>query len=80
MPRRLKLYREVIDEVIKGNIDAVTEKLTENGLQDDIVNIRGTSLVIADLSFEPEPIETIMWNPLHYAVYFQHLELVKYFI
>jgi hypothetical protein len=70
LPRRLRLYREVIDDVIKGNIDAVTEKLTANGLLDDIVNIRGTSLIVSNLCFEPEPIDTLMWNPLHYAVYF----------
>jgi ankyrin repeat protein len=37
-------------------------------------------LEINDLSFEPDPVETLMWNPLHFAVYYQHVELVKYFI
>jgi hypothetical protein len=32
------------------------------------------------VNFESELIDTLMWNPLHFAVYFQHLELVKYFI
>jgi hypothetical protein len=51
LPRRLALYQEIIDAVIKGKLDIVTEKLNENGICDDIVNVRGTSLVITDLCF-----------------------------
>lgn len=42
------------------------------------MDIRGVNLLISD--FETEAIETLMWNPLHFAVYYQHFELVKYFI
>ena len=44
------------------------------------MNVRGTSLIISDLSFQPDPVDTTMWNALHYAVYFNQMELVKYFI
>ena len=32
------------------------------------------------MEFEEDPIETVMWNPLHFAVYYQHFDLVKYII
>lgn len=80
IPKRLKVNREIIEDTIKGRLDAVIDKLNANGLTNDIVSIRGTSIQITDLSFEPEPVDTLMWNPLHFAVYFQHFELVKYFI
>lgn len=80
LPSQLKLFREIIDDTIKGRFDGVTEKLKANGLEDEIVSVRGTSMIIKDLCFDLEPIDTLMWNPLHYAVYFQHFELVKYFI
>ena len=70
LPSRLRLYQEIIEDTIKGRLDGVIAKLKANGLEDDIVSVRGTSMVIKDLSFEPEPIDTLMWNPLHYAVYF----------
>jgi hypothetical protein len=38
-------------------------------------------LNIEPLPFEEEQEEgTSMWNPFHFAVYFKHLNLVKYFI
>ena len=35
---------------------------------------------MADLPYEEEEIETLMWNPLHYAVYHKRLDIVKYLI
>lgn len=46
----------------------------------EIVGIRGLNLVIEDLEFENDPVETGMWNPFHFAVYHQNFELVKFFI
>ena len=46
----------------------------------EVVGIRGLSLQIDDLEFEEDTIDTVMWNPLHFAVYYQNFELVKYFI
>ena len=46
----------------------------------EIVGIRGLNMQIEDLEFEDESIETGMWNPLHFAVYYQNFELVKYFL
>lgn len=36
----------------------------------EIVGIRGLNLVIEDIDFEQGPVETLMWNPLHFAVYY----------
>ena len=47
----------------------------------EIVGIRGLNLILDDVGFEQgNSIETLMWNPLHFAVYFQNLELVKFFV
>jgi ankyrin repeat protein len=42
--------------------------------------VRGLNLFLTDLSFEKDEISTIMWNPLHFAVFNNHLDIVKYFI
>ena len=33
-----------------------------------------------DLTFEKDPVSTLMWNPLHFAVFHQRLELVKFIV
>ena len=46
-----------------------------------VAQIRGSNFVIEDLSIEGgEPIETLMWNPVHYATYYDHLHILKYII
>ena len=42
--------------------------------------MRGVNQLVSDLPYEEEEIETAMWNPLHYAVYYGHLPVVKYLI
>jgi hypothetical protein len=32
------------------------------------------------LGFEDEIVETLMWNPIHYAVYFGTLQVLKYLV
>ena len=44
------------------------------------MGIRGLNLTIEDIDFENGSVETIMWNPLHFAIYYQNFELVKYFL
>ena len=44
------------------------------------MHIRGVNNPVRDLPYEEEAIETVMWNPLHFAVYHQHLHIVKYLI
>lgn len=46
----------------------------------EIVAIRGLSILIEDIQFESDSVETKMWNPLHFAVYFQNIDLVKFFM
>ena len=36
----------------------------------EIVAIRGLSLHIDDIEYEEDTLDTYMWNPLHYAVYY----------
>jgi ankyrin repeat protein len=47
---------------------------------DQIGQVRGLNLFLSDLSFEKDEISTIMWNPLHFAVFNKHLDIVRYFI
>lgn len=66
--------------IVNHNTDAVKEML-RNIRASDIVGIRGLNLVLEDIGFEQgNSVETMMWNPIHYAVYFQNLELVKFFV
>lgn len=37
-------------------------------------------MVLESIDFEEGQVETLMWNPLHFAVYYQNFDLVKYFI
>ena len=47
----------------------------------EIVGIRGLNLLIDDIKVKNEcPLETVMWNPLFFAVYYQNYDLVKFFI
>jgi hypothetical protein len=46
----------------------------------EIVGIRGLNLFIEDLEFEQDTVETVMWNPMHFAVYYNNFELVKHFV
>jgi len=46
----------------------------------EIVNIRGLQRSIEDLEFEDDTVETLMWNPLHFAVYYSNFDLVRYFV
>jgi len=64
---------------MNGNVEGVKELVRKNGIK-EIVGIRGVSLKLGELVFEVEPVDTAMWNPLHFAVYFQHIDLVKYFL
>ena len=45
-----------------------------------MINIRGFNTEISDLGFEDEPIETLMWNPIHYAIYHGHINILKYLV
>lgn len=56
---------------------------------EDVVGIRGLNLAIDDIEDqdimaagdgEEEPVSTLMWNPLHYAVYYQNTEILRYLI
>lgn len=46
----------------------------------EVVGIRGLFRQIEDLEFEEDSVETLMWNPLHFAVYYQNFELVRFLV
>ncbi len=47
----------------------------------EVVGIRGLNFVLEEgIIGESGPVETLMWNPLHFAIYFQNLELVTYMV
>ncbi len=50
-------------------------------IKNSVVHIRGSNYVIEDLTIEDgDQIETLMWNPIHYAVYYNHVDIIKYIV
>ena len=63
------MHIEIIKLVIEGNLTKIQKNFEENKIT-EIVNIRGANYFYEDLhQDDDEEIETIMWNPLHFAVY-----------
>ena len=70
----------MISAVIKGNLKTI-EDIVESHELKEIAHIRGVCVDIGSLPFEDEDqVDTSMWNPLHFAVYYKHLKIVQYFI
>ena len=80
-PNKLKLFQEILTLITQGptNTRAVIDLIKKLQIR-EIVQIRGLYLSIEDMEHEDDPIDTIMWNPLHFAVYYGNFELVKFFI
>lgn len=69
LPAKLVLYKQIIEDVIRGDLESLRRKIEENEIR-EIVHIRGVNHLIEDLPMaDEEEIETAMWNPLHFAVY-----------
>jgi ankyrin repeat protein len=79
LPSQLKNYQEILNLIVNHDTEGAIEMIKNLKVR-EIVGIRGLNLVLEDINFENGIVETLMWNPLHFAVYFQNLELVKYFI
>ena len=62
-----------------GDTQGVIE-LIKNLKIKEIVGIRGLSLEINDIEDDDGVTDTIMWNPLHFAVYYQNYDLIKFFL
>ena len=56
------------------------DKLTELKNSQQIVQVRGLNLTLEQIQFEDGPISTRMWNPLHFAVFEEKMDTVKYFL
>ena len=80
LPSKLQLHHEIINLTIAGNLTRIKKIFQESKIT-EIVNIRGANFYYEDLNDdENEEMETHMWNPLHFAVYHQHLHIIKYFV
>ena len=83
MPNIIQWRRECIESVIEGDLARFKELLSDknSSLKNSVVNIRGSNFVIEDLSIEGgDQIETLMWNPLHFATYYDHFHIIRYII
>lgn len=61
---------------IKGDLE-MTMKICEIHQLDSILRVTGEYL---ELDLLGHNITTEDWNPLHFAIYFKHVELVKYYM
>jgi CRISPR/Cas system endoribonuclease Cas6 (RAMP superfamily) len=80
LPSQLKIHQEVLHLISSGETEAVIEMIKKLKVQ-EIVGIRGLNSLIDDILVESEtPVDTVMWNPLYFAVYYQNYDLVKFLI
>lgn len=80
VPSQLKIHQEILQLICQHETEAVKEMFKKLGLR-EVVGIRGLNLVLEEgIMGENGPVETLMWNPLHFAVYFQNQELVAYMV
>ena len=83
-PQVLLWQRDCIASVIKGDLTAFTQLLQHpcNRFPKSVTHIRGYNVEIEDLKIiDPDDtIETLMWNPLHFAVYHNHIAIVKHIL
>jgi hypothetical protein len=85
LPSELKAHHEILMLISSGETQAVMAMLRSLNVN-QVVGIRGLNLEIDDIEESDGVIEdnqavgTLMWNPLHFAVYNRNLELVKFLI
>lgn len=52
-----------------------------NRQKHSVVHVRGCNYLLEDLLIEDgETVETLMWNPIHYATYYGHLHILTYIV
>ena len=75
MPSELKAHHEILMMIMQsGETQAVVAMLRSMGLT-EVVGVRGLALEIDDIEAsqggdEDESVNTVMWNPLQFAVYY----------
>lgn len=80
LPSQLKIYQEVLHLIIAADTDGVIEMIKKLKVR-EIAGIRGLNLLIDDIRVESEsPVDTVMWNPLYFAVYYQNYDLVRFLL
>lgn len=55
--------------IVNGDTQGAIEMIRKLKVK-EIVGIRGLSFHLEDIDFESEPVDTVMWNPVHFAVYY----------
>lgn len=81
MPTLLQWQRECIQAVCSGNLDSFKTLLANpcNKVPGSVVHIRGFSMQVSDIG-QDEVVDTLMWNPLHFAVYYNQLSIAKFIL
>lgn len=86
LPSELKVHHEILMLIMSGDTQSVKAMILSIGAR-QVVGIRGLNLQIDDIedsgaeaNNEEEYTGTAMWNPLHFAVYYQNMELIKFLI
>lgn len=85
LPSELKAHHEILMLIASGDTQSVIAMLRSLSVT-QVVGIRGLNLEIDDIEESDGVVEdnqavgTLMWNPLHFAVYYRNLDLVKFLI
>lgn len=72
MPTTLQWQKDCLLAVVRGDLPQLKVLLGHqcNKVPNSVVHIRGHNIEIADLTLIDDVVETLMWNPLHFAVYY----------
>jgi hypothetical protein len=85
LPSVLKTNHEVLMLIVGGETQSAIALLKSMQVT-EVVGIRGLNLQIDDIEDTEgaeggeESVGTLMWNPLHFAVYYQDMELLRFLI
>jgi len=75
LPSELKAHHEILMMIMSGDTQSAKAMILSMGLN-EVVSIRGLNLQIDDIEDsegagnDEESTGTVMWNPLHFAVYY----------
>ena len=89
LPSELKSYHEILMMIMQGSggssetQSVLVAMIRSMGVR-EVVGVRGLALEIDDIEGsqgdEEDAVSTVMWNPLHFAVYYQNTELLRFLL
>jgi hypothetical protein len=86
LPSELKAHHEILMLIAGGETQAAIAMLRSLNIK-EVVGIRGLNLQIDDIEDtegnnqeEESSVGTLMWNPLHFAVYYQNKGLITFLL